>query len=258
MNSFSCPEGIEKIDPYAFANLTALEEVVLPSTIQVIEYGAFYGCTRLSSIKGIENVQLINDSAFFGCSLNGTIKLTSAYAIADYAFANNTQLDELVFAETLRSIGAYAFANNSQLKKVDSKADSIKYGAGVFYGCISLTKYDMKTAVIPREAFAGCRQLTSVTIGEEVAQIGELAFYGTGISSFTVEEGNKLFKTQNSGQYLVNDKGDTLVLVAPKTDTVFVLSDANITTIGNGAFSGNSTIKEVVIPYVARTIQCRW
>ena len=244
------PEGIEKIDPYAFANLTALEEVVLPSTIQVIEYGAFYGCTRLSSIKGIENVQLINDSAFFGCSLNGTIKLTSAYAIADYAFANNTQLDELVFAETLRSIGAYAFANNSQLKKVDSKADSIKYGAGVFYGCISLTKYDMKTAVIPREAFAGCRQLTSVTIGEEVAQIGELAFYGTGISSFTVEEGNKLFKTQNSGQYLVNDKGDTLVLVAPKTDTVFVLSDANITTIGNGAFSGNSTIKEVVIPYV--------
>ena len=244
------PEGIEKIDAYAFANLTALEEVVLPSTIQAIEYGAFYGCVRLSSVKGIENVQLINDSAFYGCSLNGTIKLLNAYAIADYAFASNTQLDELVFAETLRSIGAYAFANNTQLKNVDIKADSIKYGAGVFYGCSSLTEYEMNTAVIPREAFAGCKKLSKVTIGKDVAQIGELAFYGTAISSFTVEEGNKLFKSQNGGEYLVNAEGDTLVLVAPKTATLFVLSDANITTIGNGAFSGNSTIREVVIPYV--------
>ena len=43
-------EGVEKIGAYAFANLTALEEVVLPSTLQSIEYGAFYGCSALKTI----------------------------------------------------------------------------------------------------------------------------------------------------------------------------------------------------------------
>ena len=245
------PDGVEKIDAYAFANLTALEEIVLPKSIQAIEYGAFYGCTRLSKVTGIENVQLISDSAFFGCSLDGTINLSKAYAISDYAFANNTQLDKLIFPTTLRSIGAYAFANNTQLKEVVIEADSIKYGAGVFYGCTSLSKLAINTAVIPREAFAGCKKLTDVTIGKDVAQIGELAFYGTGIQNFTVAEGNSVFKSQNGGEYLVSSDGSTLLLVAPKTDTIFVLGDANITTIGNGAFSGNSTIREVVIPYVS-------
>jgi len=245
------PEGIEKIEQYAFANLTALEEIVLPKSIQAIEYGAFYGCKRLSSVKGIENVQLINDSAFFGCSIDGTLDLSKAYAISDYAFANNAQIDKLVFPTTLRSIGAYAFANNTQLKEVSIDADSIKYGAGVFFGCTSLAELSINTAVIPREAFSGCKKLTSITIGKDVAQIGELAFYGTDISSFTVEEGNTVFKAQEGGKYLVSADGTTLALVAPKTGDTFVLDDANITKIGNGAFSANSTVKEVYIPYVS-------
>ena len=44
------PEGVEKIGAYAFANLTGLEEIVLPSTLEAIEYGAFVGCNRLASI----------------------------------------------------------------------------------------------------------------------------------------------------------------------------------------------------------------
>ena len=66
------PEGVTTIEQYAFAKLTALEEVVLPSTLNLIGLGAFQGCTKLAKIN-LENVQFINERAFSGCALADTL-----------------------------------------------------------------------------------------------------------------------------------------------------------------------------------------
>ena len=88
------PEGVEKIGAYAFANLTGLEEIVLPSTLEQIDYGAFYGCSALNKItfSGENNLKIINQNAFELCDLEGTLDLSAVCVISDYAFAGNQNL----------------------------------------------------------------------------------------------------------------------------------------------------------------------
>ncbi|MBQ8720511.1 MAG: leucine-rich repeat protein [Clostridia bacterium] len=244
------PEGVEKIGPYAFANLTALTEVVLPKSLKYIEYGAFYGCSKLTSVKGLENVVTINKYAFFGCDIKGTISLDSAHAIADDAFGMNRSLKGVVISETLRSIGAYAFYGNEKLETLTIKAAKIKLGDYAFAGCASLTEVRINANVIPSGAFYSCKKLEEVTIGRDVNAIGEYAFASTAISSFTVESGNSQYASQESGKYLLNRAGDTILAVAPAVTGIFEITNDKIVNIGEGVFSGNEAITAVIIPSV--------
>ena len=261
------PEGVEKIDAYAFAGLTALEEVVFPSTLEVIEYGAFYGCTSLKKItagwtdstdeSGFRYVQLINKNAFYECPLTGKVDLSGAYAISDYAFSvsnsKNAAITEVTLPATLQSIGAYAFAGQTRLRNVNVNAASVKLGDGVFMNCSSLAEININTAVIPSAAFYGCTALKSMTIGPDVAVIGEEAFGKTAIASFTVAEGNTTFHAQDNGRFLLSADGTELLAVAPGytgTNGVITVTDSKITKIGSGAFSGNTKLKGISIPSV--------
>ena len=235
------PEGVKSIGPYAFAGLKKLKRVELPSTLETIQQGAFYGCSSLTSIVGIENVKFINQSAFEGCDLLGVIKLDNAVAIANYSFAGNKNLQGVVLAESTQSVGAFAFAGNKGMKTVTIKADFIKLGQRAFQNCESLSSININASVIPTGTFDGCSALTDVTIGKDVAVIGEFAFRGTKVSAFKIAEGNTAFKAQNGGAYLTNTAGDKLLLVAPMTTGAFTL-DGKITSVGNGAFS-STTIK---------------
>ena len=245
------PEGVETISAYAFANLTALERVVLPSTLTRIDWGAFYGCTALKTVVGLENVKFINESAFQGCALTGSIKLDSAVAIADYAFAGNRSLGSVTLSESIQSIGMYAFSGNSSMRTVTIKAPIYKLGKYAFSGCESLTEVSLNAAVIPTGAFEGAKKLTKVTLGKDVAVIGENAFGGTALASITVDAGNTRFVTGESLSYLVNKEQDRLVLVAPATKGEFTL-DLPVTTVGAGAFSGNANVTSVVLPGVTK------
>ena len=260
------PEGVKKINQYAFANLTALEEVVLPSTLEAIEYGAFYGCTSLKTVKGIENVMLINQEAFANCDLRGELKLDNACAIGNNAFAQNGQwidtngdkvtdtlkggLTSVVLSDKLQSIGAYAFANNNALENVEVKASQVKYGPYVFSGCKALTTIEMNTSVIPEGAFYGCDNLTNVVIGKDVSFIDKYAFAKTKIAEFNLAEGNTTYKLSANKDYILSADGKTLISVAPTKTGEFLLNDSNVTTVGKGAFAYNSQITSVSIPSV--------
>ena len=243
------PEGVEYIDAYAFANLTALEEVVFPSTLEAIEYGAFFNCTSLKSVKGLEHVKLINQNAFANCNIQNDLSLDNIHAIGDYAFANNRNLKSVSFSSTLSSIGAYAFMGNSRLTDFDvSKCGTVKYGPYVLMSCTSLETVTMHTNVIPTGSFYNCRNLKTVNIGPTVSTIGEYAFTGTSVDTFTVEAGNTTYKPANNEKYLLSYDGKTLLLVAPKARGEFNLT--GVTTVGLGAFAGNSAITSVYMPDV--------
>ncbi len=242
------PEGVEKIGPYAFANLTALTEVVLPSTIKYIEYGAFFGCTSLKTVTGLENVITINSEAFYGCDLRGTISLDSAHAINDYAFAMNARLSKIVIPTTLRSIGQYAFAGCAGLESATIKADKIKLGQYAFAYCSSLESISINSSVIPAGAFYGCSSLSEVTFGKDVSAVGEYAFARTNLNGFTVVDGNAVYGAQTNRNTLLSKDGKTLLLVAPGVSGSFTLS--GVTAIGDGAFAGNTRIRSVSMPDV--------
>ncbi len=248
------PEGVEKINAYAFANLTALEEIVLPSTLTAIEYGAFFGCSSLKKVtfSGENNVIIINQHAFEGCALEGTIDLSAACVISDYAFAGNTKLEGVTTGDALLSISQYAFAGCKKLKDVTITAGLVKYGAYSFTGCESLTSFEVNALVLPEGMFHKCNSLETVTIGTAVNEIGEFAFRKTNVSKFVVKEGNKAYQAGEKN-YILSTDGKTLVAVAPTVSGTFDAEDiggAVVTTIGTGAFSHNREIREVNLPQV--------
>ena len=244
------PEGVEKIGRFAFANLTALREVVLPSTLTTIDYGAFYGCSSLITISGIQNVKFINEAAFFGCSLSGALELGETVAIGEYAFAGNKNLKNLTLSEKTKSVASYAFYDCEALKKVNINAEKIKLGLSVFENCKELREIAVNSAVIPSGSFAECHKLEKVTIGRDVAVIGEHAFKNTAVKSFEVAEGNTAFKPQSGKPYLLSEDGKTLLLCAPTAETVE--APASVTTVGDGAFSGNPNLTSVKLPGVTK------
>ena len=248
------PEGIEKINCYAFANLTGLEEIVLPSTLQSIEYGAFYGCTSLQTItfSGENNLQIINQNAFENCDLQGTVDLSAACVISDYAFAGNQDLEAVVTTDALLSIGQYAFAGCKKLTDVTIESAKVKYGAYAFTGCESLESFYVNAAVVPEGMFYECKNMTSVTIGPDVNDIGEFAFRTTKIGSFEIAASNKAYKVQTA-DYILSADGATLVAVSPNFRDAFGtdnLGGAKVTAIADGAFSHNTRITSVVLPDV--------
>ena len=244
------PEGVEVIGAYAFANLTALKKVTLPSTLKHIQYGAFYNCTSLQTVEGIEHVQLINQAAFANCDLKGELSLDNAIAIAASAFQNNSKLTKVILSEHSQSIGASAFAGCAGLKEVEINASLLKLGTNVFAGCSSLTEIAINAAVLPAGAFDGCSKLEKVTIGPNVAVIGEFAFRDTAVASFEVANGNTTFFAQSGKPYILSADGTELLLASTTIAGEFVLDDQKITTIASGAFAGNDRITSIVAPHV--------
>ena len=248
------PEGVEKIGAYAFANLTGLEEVVLPSTLQSIEYGAFYGCTALQKISfsSENNLQIISQNAFENCDLQGTIDLSAICVISDYAFAGNVHLEGVTTSEALLSIGEYAFAGCEKLKDVTITAKKVKYGPYAFTGCDALTSFYVNAAVLPEGMFYECELLETVTIGPDVNDIGEFAFRDTAVKTLEVQSGNSAYKAQ-SAAFVLSADGSTLIAVAPTVTGEYSsknVDGATITAIGDGAFSHNVKITSVELPNV--------
>ncbi len=250
------PEGVEKINNYAFANLTALEEVVLPSTLEFIEYGAFYGCSELEKItfSGENNLKVINQNAFEKCDLQGKLDLSAACMISPYAFAGNVDLEEVITGENLLSIGQYAFAGCKKLETVTITAEKVKYGMYAFTDCESLKSFYVNAAVLPEGMFYECENLENVSIGPDVNEIGQYAFRDTKVASFEVKEGNTAYKVQTQS-YILSADGDTLVAVAPTLEGVFAQVNAGggqILAVAKGAFSSNTKITTVELPHVTK------
>jgi len=248
------PEGVEKINAYAFANLTALEEVVLPSTLESIEYGAFYNCTSLKKLtfNNGNNLKIINQNAFEGCALEGIIEMPELCVISNYAFAGNQKLEGIVLSDKLLSIGQYAFAGCKKLSDVTIGASKVKYGAYAFTDCEALTDFYVNAAVLPEGMFYECEALTNVTVGPDVNDIGPFAFRDTAITNFEISEGNKAYKVQNA-DYIISADGTQLVAVAPVVEGEFTSANIGgnaVTTVAKGAFSNNRKITSIVLDKV--------
>lgn len=248
------PEGVTTIESYAFAKLTALEEVVLPTTLTRIGAGAFLGCEKLKTIN-LENVKFINEKAFLDCGLE-EVEMDSLVAISNYAF-QNCKLNYLQLPESAQSIGIGAFHGNKLLISVTFDASKVKIGSKAFENCVKLKKIDINAAVISSYAFFNCSDLTKVRFGKDVAVIGEYAFAGTSVSKFEFISKNNNLTLSNNGAMVY--KGTELVVVAPTYAGEYINGSVNTvqlptttTAIAVGAFAGNNKIFKVIAQGVTK------
>lgn len=234
------PEGVTEISEYAFANLSELREVVLPSTLKKIGLGAFRDCKKLKTIN-LEHVQFINKDAFYGTAIE-TADFASVVSFGDYAFMGSA-IKWLNLPASCQSIGIGSFQNCENLANVTFNASKVKIGTYAFSGCKVLASININAAVIASYAFSGCNSLTNVTLGRDVAIIGEYAFTGTKVARFNVDPLNKALTT-NSDKNIIY-KGNQLLLVAPLYDARAITLPANITSIATGAFAEHANLQTV-------------
>ena len=167
------PESVRIIRNGAFAGITSLESIKIPSSITHIgenEWGTgpFENCSSLKEVLIPSSVTYIRANSFRGCSALESITVEEGNKIYDSRENSNaiieTQTDTLMVGCACTKI-----PSGVKTLAVDS-----------FYGCKGLTDIVIPEGVkvIEATAFDACRSLKAVSLPEGLERIGHRAFRG--------------------------------------------------------------------------------
>ena len=176
---------VTKIGVSAFANHSALTEVVIPASI--------------TKISGDEEQET---GAFSGC----------------------VSLEKVDLGTGLVSIGAYAFQNCVALKNLHIPANIQEIQKGAFQCCLGLETLQLDSNVnLPDDTFFNCLNVVTLKLGNDVIldddkrlALSEL----TGLIDFIISDDNPLYELDNTNSCLFateNTKNDTLILAGCET-----------------------------------------
>ena len=167
LNGLQLNEGVTSIGRKSFVDYTAMDTIILPTTLGRIGDKAFMRCY---SLEGVDLSQ------------------TQVAKIGSNTFKDCGNLTWIELPETLRSIGAKAFKRCNSLESlympdsVERIGKQVAADSGIYTLRLSSS---LKT--ISNRAFRECKNLESVTIPVGVTKIEARAFKGSGISSLDVQ-----------------------------------------------------------------------
>lgn len=303
-----------RIERQSFYGCTSLRTVVAPY-VTVIDNMAFGSCRLLESVEISSETDrvIINDKAFFGCS---SLRLFSCGAditadggvtlLSDCVSLEKLSLKSLpdgiktvteltgrtyslieLSIENLGVIGDNFCIDSFNLSKVTiGKLDDGNIGDNAFFGCSSLTEFNVNTTItsvgnrafqntkiasfegaslerIGEYAFAENTELRSFSIGENITKIPEGLFDAcaglkeVNIQSDYKEIGANAFKDCSSltSIYISENLktiGDNAFSGCRALEKIEL--PASVTLIGDGAFLNCKKIKTLTIPYSVEAI----
>ncbi len=116
LTSVAIPDGVTSIGACAFENCSSLTSIEIPDGVTSIGNYAFLNCSSLTSVEIPERVMSIGEYEFFGCSNLTSIEIPdSVTSIGSNAFYHCSSLTSVVIPDSVTSIGYYAFENCSSL-----------------------------------------------------------------------------------------------------------------------------------------------
>ena len=225
LTSINISSSVTSIGASAFFGCSSLTSINIPSSVTSIGWGAFEGCSSLTSINIPSSVTSIGEWAFEGCSSLTSINIPSSVtSIGMKAFEGCSSLTSINIPSSVTSIESSPFNGCSSLTALTVDANNPNYSAE---GCMLFNKekttlicasgsqktYNIPSSVtsIRKEAFSGCRSLTSINIPSSVTSIEGSAFMGSSalktvvLQSDHVTLGYGVFK-ENTNIYAVSDK----------------------------------------------------
>ena len=152
---------------------------------------------------------------------DGTVEIT------DYnGSAKTVDIPEKINGKSVTSIGDCAFRYCTSLKSITIPNSVMEIGSS---------------------AFSGCSSLTSITIPNSVTNIGDSTFWGcSSLTAIYVAVDNKNYTSVN-GVLFNKDKTALICYPAGKTDKSYNITNS-VTSIGDYAFNGCSSLTSVTIP----------
>ncbi len=141
------PDGVTRINMYAFKNCKSLRSVVIPASVTSISGVAFTGCNSLESIKvaagntvyhSVDNciIETETKTLVVGCKNSVIPTDGSVTTIASHAFYGCSQLESLIIPADVTRIGCYAFNNCKGLTSLVF-ADGVAWYKTSIYECWS-------------------------------------------------------------------------------------------------------------------------
>ena len=106
-----------------------------------------------------------------------------AYDDVDSGHCSSSHTQNIELPKTIKNLHDYAFEGFTSLRSITLPEGVRVLGSGTFENCYQLREVHMESepTMIGHMAFQHCKQLKSFTFGDNLEQIGESAFYGSGL-----------------------------------------------------------------------------
>ena len=309
INEIKIPESVKTIGTGAFYKTNNIQEVVLPNSLSVLPKSLFSNCENLTKVTFGANIKELPNSNFYNCENLNEIVIRSdklktipkgAFNGASESVKITVPTDEVKTAVVNSGISKENVVVDPTLKPEDitfveggityktNGFDTVQVGDGAkamtdVSGKVNIPKtvqhngktYTVNT--IGKNAFIRVNAVTAIDLPDSITTIEGNAFFGTGITSFTMpdsvtELGNGAFRlcaslkniTLSSNLSKIPEnafestglKEITIPEGVASIDTYAFNSCSNLTTvnipasvktIGDSAFWGDSMISKVNI-----------
>ena len=172
------PDGVERINPFAFSRCPNLKEIVIPASVETIEELAFDNCPEVISIVVDKNntdydsrndcnaiISSFDNKLILGCS--STIVPQGIKTIGEFAFSHCRNLQRIVVPEGVLCIADGAFEYCSNLREIVLPTTMESFIGGSNFGyCTSLESITIPKGVCTMESdiFRGCISLHKISV----------------------------------------------------------------------------------------------
>ena len=201
-----------------------VKELIIDDSVSTLGNGVFARSPKLKSVKFGKNLKAIGPSVFEGC----------------------TQLEEAIIPDSVKVVAEGAFTRCVSLKKIKFSANQEKIDILTCAGCTHLSQVIIPEGItlIDSKAFRDCIFLTSITLPSSLEIIGEAAFRGSGLISFSSTNVNTIFGNafENNISLVDLDLNDDLKVIKNRvfagcTNLRVVTLPKNLLMIGNAVFA---------------------
>lgn len=282
------PDSVETIDEYAFSGCISLENLTINSGLKTINNEAFANTplvsfkipNTLTSIgkdvfKDCDELETLNvdeSNEVFTYTDGMLIKTSTSFdkEIVELVLVTKTYGETLTIPSNITKINSYAFVSASSLKELVIPMSVTEIENNALIGCTGLTKItipfignkisdnltfpsilgtknfsSLKEVVVlsgnrvVEKAFKDCSTITKITLPTGVEMVGAEAFSGC----------TSLSEIVNFPTTLKRINKNTFNGCSKLTDSVFTsIITSNTEVIEDGAFSGCTSLTNVVIP----------
>lgn len=277
---------VSAINDSVFEGCNKITEVTINSSVTSIGEYAFSGCSKLIIVAGGENVNKVEPGAFKDCISLKSMPFNSVQNIGNSAFEGCTSFTEINIPDCCEMVGSNAFAGTSSVKKIKigssfssdwtivrsifdntnlesievssqnsnyrSEGNCLIYDKVVYLCCKNSVIPTSGVIRISDRAFAGVKDLTSITVPENIRETGDDIFSGcTGLKTAKVATGSNYRMFQSctgltSVELISGCSSISYQMFDGCTALTSVTIDVSVTSIVGQAFNRCSNLTQLV------------